>query len=293
MIKRLRIKTLIFLWVLFFNYAYAYAYAYDRIISIGGGLTETIFALGAQDKLIARDRTSYYPKAVENLPDVGVMRMLSAEPIIAMNPDLILAKEGSGPANVLEQIATLDIKLEIMPSPHNIEELFAQNVKLGELLGHQEEAMELNRKLKIENEILVEKRSKLIKRPRVVAMLSTSPGNYRVAGGDTAIQKMVDLTGAENIFFEQNSYKNINVENMLQANPDYIFITQINEKNMVTAKQKFLNTPVLGEHFSEEQILMYDPLILLNVGLRSIATAQDIVDIYLNHQQMGRYQRAK
>lgn len=260
------------------------AFAYERIISIGGGLTETLFALGAEKQIIARDTTSYYPEVVSALPDVGYMRMLDTEPIIALKPDLILAKEGSGPAAVFDQLIALGVKVEIMPNVDTIEELFAQNIKLGELLGHENEAIALNEKLDTQAEMLSGLRAQMMKTPRVIGLLSTTPGNYRVAGGDTGIQKMMDLTGAENIFAEQKSYKNIDTEGMLQARPDYIFIGQINEKDIVTAKQQFLSAPVFGEHFTEDQIIMYDPLILFNIGLRSITTAEEIVNIYLERQ---------
>ena len=63
-----------------------------RIIAIGGSITEIIYALGAEDKLVAVDSTSMYPaSALERHPDVGYMRALSAEPVLSVAPDVILA----------------------------------------------------------------------------------------------------------------------------------------------------------------------------------------------------------
>lgn len=280
----MRKHRLIKLCIILYSLLASYAFAYERIVSIGGGLTEAIFAIGAQDKIIARDGTSYYPESVNELPDVGYMRMLDAEPIVAMNPDLILAKEGSGPASVLDQIKALGVNIEIMPTVKSIDALYAQITQLGALLESQEAATELNKKLKIQSENLEVKKQNLTQKPRVIGLLSTSPGNYRVAGGSTGIQLMINLTGAKNIFEDQQGYKNIDAEGMLQANPDYIFIGQINEKNIDAAKKQFLSTPVIGDNFTEDQIIMYDPLILFNIGVRSLTTAEEIVDIYLERQ---------
>ena len=50
----------------------------EAIVSIGGPVTEIVYALGEENRLIARDTTSVFPEAAEELPDVGYMRQLSA-----------------------------------------------------------------------------------------------------------------------------------------------------------------------------------------------------------------------
>ena len=71
--------------------------AAERIVSVGGSVTETIAALGALDRVVARDTTSSWPEEVEALPDVGYVRRLSPEGVLSVAPDLILAEEGAGP----------------------------------------------------------------------------------------------------------------------------------------------------------------------------------------------------
>ena len=51
----------------------------ERVVSLGGAVTEIVVALGAQDRLVARDSTSEYPPSVTALPDVGYVRALSPE----------------------------------------------------------------------------------------------------------------------------------------------------------------------------------------------------------------------
>ena len=72
-----------------------------RVLSIGGSVTEIIYALGEQDRLIARDTTSSYPAEAKNLPDVGYMRALSPEGILSVDPQLIIAEDGSGPPETI------------------------------------------------------------------------------------------------------------------------------------------------------------------------------------------------
>lgn len=67
--------------------------AKQRIVTIGGDITEIVFALGAGDQVIARDSTSLVPEQVKSLPDVGYMRMLNPEGILSVKPTLIIASE--------------------------------------------------------------------------------------------------------------------------------------------------------------------------------------------------------
>jgi iron complex transport system substrate-binding protein len=74
----------------------------SRIASIGGSLTEIVYALGQQEHLVARDSTSLYPQEALKLPDVGYMRQLSPEGVLSVNPSGILALQGSGPKEAVE-----------------------------------------------------------------------------------------------------------------------------------------------------------------------------------------------
>ena len=68
-----------------------------RIISIGGAITEILYALGFEDRLAGVDATSLYPPAaLRDKPNVGYMRQLSAEGVLGLNPSLVLAVQGSG-----------------------------------------------------------------------------------------------------------------------------------------------------------------------------------------------------
>ena len=60
-----------------------------RIVSIGGSVTEFVYALEADDCLIAVDATIRYPPEATAKPSVGYMRSLSAEPMVrlAIGPD--------------------------------------------------------------------------------------------------------------------------------------------------------------------------------------------------------------
>ncbi len=69
-----------------------------RIVSIGGAVTEILYALGKEKTVVGVDSTSLYPpRAAAERPSVGYMRQLSAEGVLGLRPSLILAIEGNRP----------------------------------------------------------------------------------------------------------------------------------------------------------------------------------------------------
>ncbi len=92
----------------------------SRIVSIGGAITEILYALGLQDRIVGVDTTSLFPlNALKDKPNVGYMRQLSAEGVLGLNPQLILAIEGSGPKETLEVLETAKIPLVTFPETYS------------------------------------------------------------------------------------------------------------------------------------------------------------------------------
>src|SRR5690606_2105580 len=85
--------------------------ASPRVVSVGGSTTEIVYALGAGDALVGVDSTSLYPAEADALPDIGYVRQLSAEGLLSLNPDLILAGSEAGPAAALEQSASAGVEI--------------------------------------------------------------------------------------------------------------------------------------------------------------------------------------
>src|SRR5690606_33392795 len=79
------------------------AFAAERIVTLGGDVTEIVFALGAGAAVVATDVSSVHPAAAAALPKLGYQRTLSAEGVLAQAPTLTLASDEAGPPPVLDQ----------------------------------------------------------------------------------------------------------------------------------------------------------------------------------------------
>ena len=71
-------------------------FAKERIITIGGTATELVFALGAGEKVVAVDQSSVFPEEIKSLPQIGYIRAISAEGVLALKPTKIITTSEIG-----------------------------------------------------------------------------------------------------------------------------------------------------------------------------------------------------
>jgi iron complex transport system substrate-binding protein len=89
----------------------------ERIIPLDGDLAEVVFALGLGDRVVATDLSATFPPEADALPEIGYQRSLSAEPIAAFEPTVLLATDLAGPAETLDQLRDLGYPLVMIDRP--------------------------------------------------------------------------------------------------------------------------------------------------------------------------------
>ncbi|MEC8081409.1 MAG: ABC transporter substrate-binding protein, partial [Pseudomonadota bacterium] len=89
----------------------------ERVVSIGGTVTEIVYLLGESDQLVATDTSSVYPEAANQTPKVGYQRTLSAEGVLSVRPDMLLLTTTAGPQSVLRQLEDTGIQSKVIDTP--------------------------------------------------------------------------------------------------------------------------------------------------------------------------------
>jgi iron complex transport system substrate-binding protein len=191
-----------------------------RIITVGGAVTETVFALGAGDEVVAVDTSSVYPDGALRLPQVGYQRLLSAEGILALSPDLVIASEEAGPPATIEQLRSANVRVERMPNAKTPEEAAVRITAVGAALGRPASA--LADRVRRDSAAATAR----IPRdgPRFVFVYARGAGILMVGGGDTGGSAMVELAGGRNAAGEIRGYKPLSAEVLIDAAPDVIVI---------------------------------------------------------------------
>lgn len=162
------------------------AVAEDRVISIGGSVTETIYALEKGELLVGSDTTSYFPAAAAQLPKVGYMRALSSEGILSLKPSMILASEDSGPPTVLKQLKATGVSLHEIKAAKTIADVKDNILQIGTLLKVPDAANKLVKQLDYKLEKLASTKSNQTKTPRVLFLMNHGASSPMVAGRETS-----------------------------------------------------------------------------------------------------------
>jgi iron complex transport system substrate-binding protein len=197
-----------------------------RIVSIGGALTEIIYALGAQGELVATDTTSTYPAEASRLPSVGYARTLSSEGILALAPTHIVATEDAGPPSVIAQLKKSGIPLAVLAGGHRFEGVIERTLALGKILGKENAAQILAAQIQQDWQLA---RAPIVARgkaaPKLLFVLSHSPSQIVVSGTGSAAEAMMHYAGAQNAVQGFSGFKPLNPEALIAAQPDVIVFT--------------------------------------------------------------------
>lgn len=207
--------------------AQAAAQPSQRLVSIGGALTEIVYALGAGADLVGVDTTSTFPEAARTLPQVGYARALSAEGVLALAPSRILATEDAGPPAVLRQLSAAGVPLSVLPARHRFEGMLERVRRVGEFTGRTVQAGQLTQRLHTEWQAVRQKIDSHSGRPpRVLFLLTHNPSQAMVSGRDTQADAMLAYAGAVNVIDGFSGYKPLTPEVVIAARPDAVLLTE-------------------------------------------------------------------
>lgn len=204
--------------------------AQDRVLSIGGSVTEIVYALGQEGRLVGRDTTSTYPASAEALPDVGYLRALSPEGVLSVSPDLILMEAGAGPAETLATLEGAGVKIVTIPGANSPESVVAKVQAVAIALGQEAKGAELIAQIKAETaRALATVAAQPGPKPRVLFILGNSGGRLTGAGSDTSAAAMIALAGGVNAIEGFAGYKALTDEAVAAAAPDIILAMEPDE----------------------------------------------------------------
>ncbi|RVU84654.1 hemin ABC transporter substrate-binding protein [Leucothrix sargassi] len=198
-----------------------------RVVSAAGSLTEVIYLLNEQDKLVGVDTTSIYPEAATKLPQVGYQRALSSEGILSLNPTVLLATEEAGPPPVIQQLQATDLPVTIIPVEYTTEGVAKKIRAVASAVNQTEAGEALVKTLEAEMDSLEKEIQAEVKTPkRAIFIMHMGGGSPMVAGLHTAANAMINLAGGFNPMTSYQGYKPINIESLIDINPEVIILTK-------------------------------------------------------------------
>jgi iron complex transport system substrate-binding protein len=248
-----------------------------RIVSVGGSVTELVYALGAGDRLVGVDSTSRYPPAAQEVPDVGYMRRLSAEPILSLEPDIVLAAADAGPPEALAQLRAAGVKVVEVPDTPSPAGVTEKVRAVAGALGLTGPGDALATRLARQFDRLDARLGQVDTRPRVLLLLAVGRGTPMAAGKDTAAQGVIELAHGRNAIEAFSNYKPLSREAVVAAAPD-VFLTTERTIERFGGRQALLERPELASTQAgrEGRLIVMDGLLLLGFGPRTPQAAAQL-----------------
>jgi iron complex transport system substrate-binding protein len=251
----------------------------SRLVSIGASLTEIIYELGEENRLVGRDQTASYPPQVQALPDVGYTRSLAPEGVLSISPTALLVIEGAGPPETLDVLSHAGIEYQTVPESYSAEGVIAKVDAVGKALGVEGKAQALADELRTGFAALTEKTSKIETPKRVLFILSNQGGQIMASGTGTAANGIIALAGGINVVSEYQGYKSLTPEAISAAAPDAIVMMargDLDPKNEeLLADAALSQTPAVQNN----AIYRLEGEYLLGFGPRTAAAANELSNL--------------
>jgi iron complex transport system substrate-binding protein len=199
------------------------------------------------------------------------MRQLSAEPILALGPELVLAAEDAGPPAALDQLRDAGVTVVTVPEDYTPEGVLAKIDVVAEALGVEPAGKALRDKTAGELAAVREAFANVDERPRVLFLLTISSGRTTVAAGrNTSAEGIIALAGGENAVDGFESYKPLSPEAAVAAAPDVLLIGE-RSLDLLGGMAGLLAIPevALTPAAQNRRVVVMDTLLLLGFGPRT------------------------
>ena len=194
-----------------------------KIISLVPSVTEVVYALGGEARLVGVTDFCDWPPEAAKKPRVGGMLAPNLELIVALKPDLIVMTSEGSRQETFDQLQRLGIPVFTV-APHRLSDVLAVIAQLGELTGRPGAVGPLVESLKRRIQA-VERAVRPYPRPKVLYVLWPEP--LIVPGREGLVTELIELAGGASVTAgEPNSYPRFSLEAVAARAPEVIILAR-------------------------------------------------------------------
>jgi iron complex transport system substrate-binding protein len=245
----------------------------QRIVSLDPSVTEVLYAIGAQDRLVGVTDFCDYPPEARRKPHVGDMLSPNLETLVTLKPDLVVATREGNRKETFDQLERLGIPVYLV-DPITVRDVLKLIADLGELTNRRDGTAAVTRDL--ERRIAaVQERVAGRPRPRVLYVLWPEP--LIVPGRGVLVTELITLAGGASVTGDQGQgYPRLSLEAAVGRKPEVIILARHGSRGGATAReqwQRLESMPAVksGRLYTADGDLMhrYGPRMV--VGLETLA----------------------
>ena len=193
-----------------------------KVVSVSPACTELIYSLGVEDTLVGRTNYCNYPEAVQSIETIGDINAPDIEKIISLEPDLVIA-DSIFPEDAYNQLTGLGINVVILNQETVVDGVYNKIENMGKIFHVEDKANEVIAEMKAKIDGVQEALKDVKNHPSVYYVVSFGEGGDWTATGDTFINDIIELAGAENAAKIGTGWA-YNVEDLISQDPAIIII---------------------------------------------------------------------
>ncbi|MBB4795804.1 iron complex transport system substrate-binding protein [Streptomyces nodosus] len=254
----------------------------DRVVPLSGSLSEIVFTLGLGDRVVARDITATFEQA-EKLPVVTRNHDVSAESVLSLRPDLVLAEETSGPSEAMEQIRAAGVPVLVIAPALGLEDVGPRIRAVAGALGVPAAGKELTDRSEQRIAVVRKEVPHDGDRPRVAFLyLRGSASFYLIGGKGSGATSLLEAAGAVDAGADSGLTKDftaITAEALVKAAPDAILVMSKGLES-VGGVDGLVKIPGVAQTPAgmERRVVSIEDGVLLNYGPRTDQVLRRLVE---------------
>ncbi|MFC8567672.1 hemin ABC transporter substrate-binding protein [Streptomyces sp. NPDC057245] len=254
--------------------------AAERVVPLSGSLSEIVFTLGLGDRVVARDVTATFEQAAK-LPVVTRGHDVSAESVLSLRPDLVIAETTTGPEEAVDQIRAAGVPVLVVASAGGLDDVGPRIRAVAGALGVPAAGEELTRR----SEQRIEAARKEVphgEKPRVAFLyLRGSASVYLIGGKDSGAGSLIEAAGAVDAGAASGLDKDftaITSEALVKAAPDAILVMSKGLES-VGGVDGLVKIPGVAQTPAgmDRRIVSVEDGVLLNYGPRTDQVLKSVV----------------
>jgi iron complex transport system substrate-binding protein len=208
----------------------------QRIVSLAPGITETLYALNLDDKIVGVTAFCNWPPQARQKPRIGGFTNPSIEKIVSLKADLIIATADGNRKETIQQLERIGLPVYVT-NPSDTDGILKSILHIGEITNREKDAGKLVEKLqkRLDN-ITAQIRHK--SKPRVFFQIGLEP--VITAGRGTLINEVIERAGGVNVAGRDTArYPRYSAEGIMAGSPDIILFAPMAGDKEFTAGKRF------------------------------------------------------
>lgn len=254
----------------------------DRVVPLSGSLSEIVFTLGLGDRVVARDITATFQQA-EKLPVVTRGHDVSAESVLSLRPDLVLAESTTGPDEAMDQIRAAGVPVLVVSAAQGLDDVGRRIGTVADALGVPASGERLT--ARSESRIAAVRKGvpREAEKPRVAFLyLRGSASVYLIGGKGSGAGSLIEAAGGIDAGAESGLTKDftaITSEALVKAAPDAILVMTKGLES-VGGVDGLVKIPGVAETPAgmDRRVVSVEDGVLLNYGPRTDQVLKSVVD---------------